>query len=53
LEKIIEKAESMGESKNGTKRQLLNLYCKNKNLEKAIELKNVSIFYIILKNSFL
>ncbi|XP_050542701.1 leucine-rich PPR motif-containing protein, mitochondrial-like isoform X8 [Daktulosphaira vitifoliae] len=39
LENIIKKGESSGETKNGAKRQLFNLYCKNKNLEKAIALK--------------
>ncbi|KAL4132665.1 hypothetical protein QTP88_009784 [Uroleucon formosanum] len=40
LEKIVNKAEASGESKNGTKRQLLNLYCKNNNLEKASAFKD-------------
>jgi len=43
LEKVLSRAESAGETKNGVKRQLLNLYCKNKNYEKATELKNVSV----------
>jgi len=47
LEKIINKAEASGESKNGTKRQLLNLYCKNNNLEKASAFKDVNIQFII------
>ncbi|XP_025193243.1 leucine-rich PPR motif-containing protein, mitochondrial [Melanaphis sacchari] len=40
LEKIVNKADVSGESKNGTKRQLLNLYCKNNNLEKASAFKD-------------
>jgi len=49
LENIVKKAEASGESKNGTKRQLLNLYCKNNNFEKASAFKNVKIQYIITK----
>ncbi|VVC25742.1 Pentatricopeptide repeat,Tetratricopeptide-like helical domain [Cinara cedri] len=40
LENIIKKAELSGDSKNNSKRQLLNLYCKNQNLEKASALKD-------------
>jgi len=43
LENIIKKAEVSGEPKNGTKRQLLNLYCKNNNFEKASAFKDVKI----------
>lgn len=39
LENIVKKAEVSGESRNGTKRQLLNLYCKNNNFEKAVAFK--------------
>lgn len=39
--------ESNGETNNSAKRQLLNLYCKNKNLEKATEMKNVNNYYIL------
>lgn len=42
MEKLITKGESIGESNNSIKRQLLNLYCKNKDLEKATALKDVS-----------
>ncbi|CAH1737969.1 unnamed protein product [Aphis gossypii] len=40
LERIVNKAEASGDSKNGTKRQLLNVYCKNNNLEKASAFKD-------------
>jgi len=49
LENIVNKAEASGESRNGTKRQLLNLYCKNNNFEKATAFKDVKIQYIIKK----
>ncbi|XP_050423237.1 leucine-rich PPR motif-containing protein, mitochondrial-like [Adelges cooleyi] len=39
LENIIKRGEASGETKNGVKRQLFNLYCRNKNLEKAMALK--------------
>lgn len=48
LEKIIKRAEVSGESKYGVKRQLLNLYCKNNNLEKATAFKEVKIYYKIV-----
>jgi len=48
LEKVLKKADISGESKNNTKRQLLNLYCKNKNLEKAVAFKDVNIYIFYL-----